>query len=236
MHTLLRKSVHPSVKVGHYGLQFGGGHALTPVMPRIKSRCWLVGACGFIRLSRNGKLWFLSRLSSRRRSTHVYAHSEMRSAPEIEKPISSPLKSGFRGLVQSMIVFPSRSPQVRTACSVLCHRVAKTITSALCAASPFGRRRAAGNCCAKERALALSGSRTPNATSCPRLIQALPRVVPTLPAAPCSLLLAEGLPRGLVCKPLPPAPETLSIHAIWRGTRPEPCADRVIKKPLYAFR
>jgi DNA-binding transcriptional LysR family regulator len=57
-----------------------------------------------------------------------------------------------------------------------------------------------------------------------------------LGVAPCSLLLAEGLPRGLVCKPLRPAPETLSIHAIWRGTRPEPCADRLIKKLLYAFR
>ena len=54
--------------------------------------------------------------------------------------------------------------------------------------------------------------------------------------APCSLLLAEGLPRGLVCKPLRPAPETLGIHAIWRGTRPEPCADQLIKKLLHAFR
>jgi DNA-binding transcriptional LysR family regulator len=54
--------------------------------------------------------------------------------------------------------------------------------------------------------------------------------------APCSLLLAEGLPRGLVCKPLRPGPETLSINAIWRGTRPEPCADRLIKKLLNAFR
>jgi DNA-binding transcriptional LysR family regulator len=57
-----------------------------------------------------------------------------------------------------------------------------------------------------------------------------------LGVAPCSLLLAEGLPRGLVCKPLRPAPETLSIHAIWRGMRPEPCADRLIKKLLHAFR
>ena len=54
--------------------------------------------------------------------------------------------------------------------------------------------------------------------------------------APCSLLLAEGLPRGLVCKPLRPAPETLGINAIWRGTRPVPCADRLIKKLLNAFR
>jgi DNA-binding transcriptional LysR family regulator len=54
--------------------------------------------------------------------------------------------------------------------------------------------------------------------------------------APCSLLLAEGLPRGLVCKPLRPAPETLGIHAIWRGKHPEPCADRLIKKILHAFR
>ena len=57
-----------------------------------------------------------------------------------------------------------------------------------------------------------------------------------LGVAPCSLLLAEGLPRGLVCKPLRPAPETLGIHAIWRGKRPEPCADRLIKKLLHAFR
>ncbi len=33
-----------------------------------------------------------------------------------------------------------------------------------------------------------------------------------LGVAPCSLLLAEGLPQGLVCKPLRPAPETLSIR------------------------
>jgi hypothetical protein len=50
------------------------------------------------------------------------------------------------------------------------------------------------------------------------------------------LLLAEGLPRGLICKPLRPAPETLGIHAIWLGARPEPCADRLIKKLLHAFR
>jgi DNA-binding transcriptional LysR family regulator len=54
--------------------------------------------------------------------------------------------------------------------------------------------------------------------------------------APCSLLLAEGLPRGLVCKSLHPAPETLGIHAIWRGARPDPGADRLMKKLLHEFR
>lgn len=33
--------------------------------------------------------------------------------------------------------------------------------------------------------------------------------------APCSLLLTDSLPRGLVARPLRPAPPKLSIHALW---------------------
>jgi len=37
--------------------------------------------------------------------------------------------------------------------------------------------------------------------------------------APCSLLLAETLPRGLVAKRLKPAPEKLYVDAIWNRAR-----------------
>jgi hypothetical protein len=47
MHTLLRKSVHPSVKVGHYALQFGRGHAVTPVCAANKKQV-LVSRCLWI--------------------------------------------------------------------------------------------------------------------------------------------------------------------------------------------
>ena len=44
--------------------------------------------------------------------------------------------------------------------------------------------------------------------------------------APCSLLLREGLPRGLTARPLRPAPQKLEIHAFWRGATPPPTAAR----------
>jgi DNA-binding transcriptional LysR family regulator len=47
-----------------------------------------------------------------------------------------------------------------------------------------------------------------------------------LGVAPGSLLLADGLPRGLVAKPLRPSAPKLAIHAIWRGTTPPPTAAR----------
>lgn len=36
--------------------------------------------------------------------------------------------------------------------------------------------------------------------------------------APCSLLLADGLPRGLAASRIKPAPEKLEVNAIWKGT------------------
>jgi len=36
--------------------------------------------------------------------------------------------------------------------------------------------------------------------------------------APCSLLLADGLPRGLAASRIKPAPEKLEVNAIWIGT------------------
>jgi len=47
--------------------------------------------------------------------------------------------------------------------------------------------------------------------------------------APCSLLLADGLPRGLMAKQLRPSPPILEINAIWRGSKPEPAAERLIR-------
>ena len=40
--------------------------------------------------------------------------------------------------------------------------------------------------------------------------------------APCSLLLADLLPRNLVVRPLRPAPPRLAVHALWRGPTPTP--------------
>lgn len=47
--------------------------------------------------------------------------------------------------------------------------------------------------------------------------------------APCSLLLADGLPQGLVVRPLKPAPEKLGISAIWRGADPSPAAANLLR-------
>jgi hypothetical protein len=62
--------VHASVKVGHYALQFGGGHAVTCAANKkqvLVSRClWIYT------IKSEWQAWLLSRMSSRRRSTHVY--------------------------------------------------------------------------------------------------------------------------------------------------------------------
>ena len=47
--------------------------------------------------------------------------------------------------------------------------------------------------------------------------------------APCSLLLADALPGGLVAKPLRPSLPKLEIHALWRGHVPPPPAARWLK-------
>jgi DNA-binding transcriptional LysR family regulator len=47
--------------------------------------------------------------------------------------------------------------------------------------------------------------------------------------APCSLLLADALPGGLVAKPVRPLLPKLEIHAIWRGIVPPPPAARWLK-------
>jgi DNA-binding transcriptional LysR family regulator len=47
--------------------------------------------------------------------------------------------------------------------------------------------------------------------------------------APCSLLLADTLPGGLVAKPIRPALPKLEIHALWRGSVPPPPGARLLK-------
>jgi DNA-binding transcriptional LysR family regulator len=50
-----------------------------------------------------------------------------------------------------------------------------------------------------------------------------------LGVAPCSLLLRDTLPAGLVAKPVRPMLPRLEIHAIWRGRVPPPTAARWLK-------
>lgn len=50
-----------------------------------------------------------------------------------------------------------------------------------------------------------------------------------LGVAPCSLLLADTLPAGLVAKPVQPPLPRLEIHALWRGRVPPPPAARWLK-------
>lgn len=47
--------------------------------------------------------------------------------------------------------------------------------------------------------------------------------------APCSLLLVDTLPAGLVAKPVQPPLPKLAIHALWRGRVPPPPAARWLK-------
>jgi len=47
--------------------------------------------------------------------------------------------------------------------------------------------------------------------------------------APCSLLLSDTLPTGLVAKPVQPPLPTLDIHAVWRGRVPPPPAARWLR-------
>jgi DNA-binding transcriptional LysR family regulator len=47
--------------------------------------------------------------------------------------------------------------------------------------------------------------------------------------APCSLLLADGLPRGLTAKPLMPRPPLLQIVATWRTTEPPMEVQRLLR-------
>ncbi len=50
-----------------------------------------------------------------------------------------------------------------------------------------------------------------------------------LGVAPCSLLLHDALPAGLVARPVRPMLPRLEIHAIWRGRVPPPSAARWLK-------
>ena len=47
--------------------------------------------------------------------------------------------------------------------------------------------------------------------------------------APCSLLLADGLPRGLTANRIKPAPEKLQVNAIWKGTDLSPSAAKFLQ-------
>lgn len=46
--------------------------------------------------------------------------------------------------------------------------------------------------------------------------------------APCSMLLADGLPRGLIARQLSPAPPMLEIYGIWRGAKPEAVVSKLM--------
>jgi len=51
----------------------------------------------------------------------------------------------------------------------------------------------------------------------------------SLGVAPCSLLLSDSLPSGLIARPLRPAPGKLPIHALWRGAEPGAAAARLLE-------
>jgi DNA-binding transcriptional LysR family regulator len=53
--------------------------------------------------------------------------------------------------------------------------------------------------------------------------------------APCSLLLADSVPRGLVVCPLRPAPPRLLVNAIWRGRVPAPPTARWLQMACEGF-
>ena len=54
--------------------------------------------------------------------------------------------------------------------------------------------------------------------------------------APCSLLLSDSLPAGLVARSLRPSLPQLEIHALWRGRVPPPTAARWLQMAGAAFR
>lgn len=53
--------------------------------------------------------------------------------------------------------------------------------------------------------------------------------------APCSLLLADSVPRGLVLRALRPAPPRLLVNAIWRGRVPTPPTARWLQMACEGF-
>lgn len=57
------------------------------------------------------------------------------SAPDVLRPTARPLKSGFKGLVQSMTIFPTREPHCVMASSTAPQGVVSTTTSAAQTAS-----------------------------------------------------------------------------------------------------
>ncbi|MBV8277687.1 MAG: LysR family transcriptional regulator [Verrucomicrobia bacterium] len=50
-----------------------------------------------------------------------------------------------------------------------------------------------------------------------------------LGVAPCSLLLIDSLPHGLVGRPLRPAPPRLPVHALWLARQPVPGVGRLLE-------
>jgi DNA-binding transcriptional LysR family regulator len=50
-----------------------------------------------------------------------------------------------------------------------------------------------------------------------------------LGVAPCSLLLVDSLPHGLVGRPLRPAPPRLWVHALWLARQPVPGVGRLLE-------
>jgi DNA-binding transcriptional LysR family regulator len=57
-----------------------------------------------------------------------------------------------------------------------------------------------------------------------------------LGVAPCSLLLGDSLPQGLVVRPLFPAPAKLPIHALWTGEQATSCATHLMEILTSAIR
>src|SRR5262249_58031917 len=121
------------------------------------------------------------------------AHAATRSAPEIVWPTARPARSSVRGLVQSRMPFPARSPACRTASSVAAHGVANTTTSPCAAASATPPALALPPVAlSSSRTLGAVGFGTPNITSCPFCTQERPRVPPTFPAPMTPMRMAAS--------------------------------------------
>src|SRR6516165_9769651 len=121
------------------------------------------------------------------------AHAATCSAPEVVWPTARPDRSSFRGLVQSRMTFPARSPACRTASWVAAHGVANTTTSPCAAASATLPAMAlVPVALSSSRILGAVGFGTPNITSCPFCTQDRPRVPPTFPALMTPMRMAAS--------------------------------------------
>src|SRR5215831_12848342 len=121
------------------------------------------------------------------------AHAATCSAPEVMWPTARPDRSSFRGLVQSRMTFPLKSPACRTASWVAAHGVANATTSPCAAASATSPALALPPVALTSSSiLGAVGSGTPNTTSCPFCTQDRPRVPPTFPAPMTPMRMAAS--------------------------------------------